>query len=131
MLKDKVVIVTGAGSGIGRGAAQVFAAAGARVMAVDVNEASARETAEEIRAAGGQAQDVAQLARVRRRRAQRAGRGRTAPRQELQHGGMELADGQGDAKFRLGRQDGVQDKPRSAAVRPGWNFQAIGVLSVL
>lgn len=43
-LEDKVTIVTGAGSGIGRAMASVFAEEGARVLAVDVDEAAAAET---------------------------------------------------------------------------------------
>ena len=51
--KDKVVIVTGAGSGIGRVMAQRFAAEGARVAVVDWLGDSAEAVAAEISKAGG------------------------------------------------------------------------------
>ena len=54
-LTGQSVIITGAGSGIGRGIANVFAAAGAKVAAVDVNVEGARETARLIRQAKGAA----------------------------------------------------------------------------
>ena len=38
-LKDKVALITGAGSGIGRESALLFAREGAAVVAVDVNDA--------------------------------------------------------------------------------------------
>src|SRR5207237_2007052 len=44
-LKDKVALITGAGSGIGRQSALLFAKEGAAIVAVDVNEQAARETA--------------------------------------------------------------------------------------
>ena len=52
-LAEKVVIITGAGSGIGRATAKLFAAEGARVAVLDKNGAAARETAEEVRRGGG------------------------------------------------------------------------------
>ena len=54
-LKDKVALVTGAGSGIGRATALLFAREGARVAVVDVREEAAKATAQEIERAGGQA----------------------------------------------------------------------------
>jgi 7-alpha-hydroxysteroid dehydrogenase len=54
-LDGDVVLVTGAGAGIGRAIALNFAAAGAAVAVTDRTEADAREVAEEIRASGGRA----------------------------------------------------------------------------
>jgi 3-oxoacyl-[acyl-carrier protein] reductase len=54
-LKDRVVIVTGAGQGIGRVFAKAFALAGARVVIAERNEASAAAVAGEILKSGGQA----------------------------------------------------------------------------
>ena len=48
MLSDRVAIITGAGSGIGRAAALVFAREGARVMVADVSEEGGRETVDLI-----------------------------------------------------------------------------------
>ena len=54
-LEDKSVIITGAGSGIGRAASLLFTKEGARLIAVDRAE-SVRETVEQVRQAGGTAQ---------------------------------------------------------------------------
>ena len=43
-LKDKIALITGAGAGIGRQAALLFSREGAAIVAVDVNEAAAKET---------------------------------------------------------------------------------------
>ena len=48
MLKDKIIIVTGAGQGIGRGIAERLAAEGATVVVSDINETTAKETAAAI-----------------------------------------------------------------------------------
>ncbi|TAN27123.1 MAG: SDR family oxidoreductase [Castellaniella sp.] len=58
-LQNKVAIVTGAGSGFGRGIAETFAREGARIVVGDINEATGRETVAQIQAAGGQAHFVA------------------------------------------------------------------------
>jgi 2-hydroxycyclohexanecarboxyl-CoA dehydrogenase len=54
-LADKVAIVTGAGSGIGRAIAQRLAVEGAIVAVLDKNEAAAAESARNIAANGGKA----------------------------------------------------------------------------
>lgn len=51
-LRDKVVVVTGAGSGIGRATARAFARAGARVHLVDIDESRVRDAAAEVEAHG-------------------------------------------------------------------------------
>jgi NAD(P)-dependent dehydrogenase (short-subunit alcohol dehydrogenase family) len=54
-LQDKVALITGAGSGIGRESALLFASEGARIVVVDVNDSAGEAVASEIREAGGQA----------------------------------------------------------------------------
>ena len=54
-MKDKVVIVTGAGSGIGRATALRMAVEGARVLCADAKGDGAQETAEQIGKNGGEA----------------------------------------------------------------------------
>ncbi len=65
-LKNKVALITGAGSGIGRETALLFAKEGASVVAVDINDEAGQETVAMIKDAGGQAAyihaDVSQAA---------------------------------------------------------------------
>ena len=51
----QVAIVTGAAAGIGRGAAEAFAGAGARVYLLDIDDEKGEKAAESIRAGGGEA----------------------------------------------------------------------------
>lgn len=54
-LENKVALITGAGSGIGRETAVLFASHGASVVCVDINDAAGAETVGMIEAAGGHA----------------------------------------------------------------------------
>ena len=54
-LSNKVALITGAGSGIGRTTAELFAREGAKVVAADLNEGPGAATVEAIRGAGGEA----------------------------------------------------------------------------
>jgi NAD(P)-dependent dehydrogenase (short-subunit alcohol dehydrogenase family) len=54
-LKGKVALITGAGAGMGREAAVLFAEEGARVVVADIDEAAARQTVARVEKAGGQA----------------------------------------------------------------------------
>jgi NAD(P)-dependent dehydrogenase (short-subunit alcohol dehydrogenase family) len=53
--KDRVVIITGSGGGLGRQYALAFAAEGAKVVVNDINQSAAQETVDLIKQAGGEA----------------------------------------------------------------------------
>jgi len=69
-LDGKCAVITGAGSGIGRAIALKFAASGAKVCALDINQQDAEAVCREVQSAGGTASayacDVTSLADVTR-----------------------------------------------------------------
>src|SRR3546814_14003344 len=58
-VKDQVVVITGAASGIGYGCAQRFAAEGAKVVLSDIDQAKGEEAAERLQGEGAEAVFVA------------------------------------------------------------------------
>ncbi len=54
-LQDKVAVITGAGGGMGRTAAQMFAIEGAKVVVAEFSEAAGQETVRLVEESGGQA----------------------------------------------------------------------------
>jgi len=54
-MQDKVVVITGSGSGIGREAALIFSREGAKVVVSDINVSGGDETVALVKAAGGEA----------------------------------------------------------------------------
>ena len=63
-LAEKVCVVTGAGGGIGKASATIFAREGAKVMCADLNRAAAEETAASINSAVGETVAIAAEANV-------------------------------------------------------------------
>jgi meso-butanediol dehydrogenase/(S,S)-butanediol dehydrogenase/diacetyl reductase len=59
-LAGKIAIITGGGTGIGRGIAMVMAREGATVICTDITPANAEETVAAVRRAGGKAEAMAQ-----------------------------------------------------------------------
>jgi len=59
MLKDKVALITGGSSGIGRAVALAWAREGAKVVVSDVDRGGGEQTAEQVRAAGSEAVFIA------------------------------------------------------------------------
>lgn len=54
-LQNKVILITGSGSGIGKATALLFASEGAKLVINDLNELHGQDTVKEIEAAGGEA----------------------------------------------------------------------------
>lgn len=63
-LQDKVIVITGAGSGLGRESALLFANEGARVVVTDLVPARAKKVGDEVTAAGGLAVSLTADVRV-------------------------------------------------------------------
>src|SRR5208283_4051808 len=54
-LENKVIVISGAASGMGRAASILFAKEGAKVVAADINETEGNKTVDTIRSSGGNA----------------------------------------------------------------------------
>jgi len=54
-LENKVALITGAGSGMGRASSLLFASEGAKIVVVDFNEENGKNTVKEVKAKGGDA----------------------------------------------------------------------------
>lgn len=69
-LEEKVVLITGIGSGIGRATAMIFTQEGARIVGADVNQEKGLEVIESIKSVGGEAifvkADVSETSDVKR-----------------------------------------------------------------
>jgi NAD(P)-dependent dehydrogenase (short-subunit alcohol dehydrogenase family) len=85
MLRDKIAVVTGASSGIGRATAVLMAREGAAVVLSDIDAKAGEAAAQEIRSAGGRA--VFQVTDVTDERAVAA----LVERAEKEYGGLDLA----------------------------------------
>ena len=57
-LDGKVAFITGAGSGMGKAQAILYASEGAKVIIVDINEETVNQTTSDIKAHGGEALPV-------------------------------------------------------------------------
>ncbi len=57
-LKEKVALITGGASGIGRATSIIFGKEGAKVVVVDMNEEGSKETVQLVKASGGEAMFV-------------------------------------------------------------------------
>jgi NAD(P)-dependent dehydrogenase (short-subunit alcohol dehydrogenase family) len=58
LLTGKSVVITGAGSGVGRAASQLFANSGARLVCADINAEWLEETVAEVKRTGGEARAI-------------------------------------------------------------------------
>ena len=57
-LRNKVAVITGAGSGFGKATAERFAGEGAQLVLADINEETVKRVTEAVRACGGEASHI-------------------------------------------------------------------------